>query len=31
MEKVEAQFFKNGVEERREMAEEEGLLENGRR
>jgi len=32
MEKVEIHFFiKNVVEERKEMAGEEGLLENGRR
>jgi hypothetical protein len=31
MEKVEAHFFKNGVEERKETAGEEDLLENGRR
>lgn len=31
IEKVEAHFFKNGVEERKETAGEEGLLENGRR
>jgi len=31
MEKVEAHFFKNGVEERKEAAGEERLLENGRR
>lgn len=31
IEKVEAHFFKNGVEERKETAGEEGLLENGSR
>ena len=29
--KVEVHFFKNGVEERKEAAGEEVLLENGRR